>query len=166
MMHRLPVLVRALFCSIVAFAGADALAVEALDPRNAECLSCHAKEMPGIFNQWKHSRHAQVGVGCIDCHAAAKGDLDAYEHHDQLIATLVSPKDCGGCHERITQEVQKSHHATAGLILDSADSYLANAAGGHPVAIAGCESCHGAKVEIDPDSPNKLSQLPPACTRS
>jgi predicted metal-binding protein len=157
MIYRLPRFVRASLCSIIVLTAVDVLAAEILDPRNANCLSCHAKEMPGIFNQWKHSRHAQVGVGCIDCHGAAKADLDAFEHHEELIATLVTPKDCGGCHKRIAAEVQRSHHATAGTILDSADSYLAHAAGGHPVAIAGCESCHGGKVEIDPDSPNKLS---------
>jgi len=40
--------------------------------------------------------------------------------------------------------------ATAGLILDSNDAYLAHVAAGEPVAITGCESCHGAKVQIDP----------------
>jgi hypothetical protein len=30
--------------------------------------------------------------------------------------------------------------------------------GGLPVAILGCESCHGAKVQIDPASPNRLAR--------
>ena len=148
MMHRLLSLARALLFAIGATLGVDAFAVETLDKetldvRNADCLSCHAKEMPGIYNQWRHSRHAEVGVGCIECHAAAKEELDAFEHHDEWIATLVTPKDCGGCHLRITQEVQRSHHATAGQILESADSFLANAAGGHPVASypAWCSPC-------------------------
>jgi hypothetical protein len=54
--------------------------------------------------------------------------------------------------------VDRSYHATAGQILESKDAYLAHAAGGHPAAIAGCESCHGAKVRIDPRSPNKLAR--------
>ena len=29
--------------------------------------------------------------------------------------------------------------------------------GGEPIAIVGCESCHGSKVKIDPSSPNQLS---------
>ena len=44
----------------------------------------------------------------------------------------------------------------AGEILESNDAYLAHAAGGHPITIVGCQSCHGANVRIDPDSPNKL----------
>jgi hypothetical protein len=80
-------------------------------------------------------------------------------HEGALIATLVTPKDCGTCHEKETAEVTASYHAHAGEILESADAYLAHAAGGAPVAIAGCESCHGNKVKIDPDSPNKLHRL-------
>ena len=76
-----------------------------------------------------------------------------------LIATLVTPTDCGKCHEKQALEVGESYHATAGEILDSNDAYLAHAAGGAPVAIADCESCHGAKVIIDSNSPNKLSRL-------
>jgi hypothetical protein len=141
---------------IAGSAGAEDSEVE-LHPSNTECLSCHGKESPGLYKQWAMSRHAGVGVACYECHGAEEGDLDAYEHHGVLIATLVTPNDCGSCHEKITREVQNSHHATAGQILESNDSYLANAAGGHPVAIAGCEGCHGAKVEIDASSPNKLS---------
>jgi hypothetical protein len=74
------------------------------------------------------------------------------------VATLVTPKDCGACHEQEAAEVGSSYHATAGQILDSADAYLAHVVGGLPVAILGCESCHGAKVRIDPDSPNRLAR--------
>ena len=96
---------------------------------------------------------------CLDCHQAAKGDADGFMHEGALIATLVTPKDCGKCHEKEAQQVNDSYHAHAGEILESNDAYLAHAAGGAPVAIAGCESCHGSKVKIDPNSPNKLHRL-------
>jgi hypothetical protein len=54
--------------------------------------------------------------------------------------------------------VAGSYHATAGQILDSQDAYLAHVAAGNPVAILGCESCHGTKVEIDPKAPNRLAR--------
>ena len=54
-----------------------------LSSANAQCLGCHADETPGIINQWKQSRHAQVGVGCRDCHGAKAGEVDAYEHHSK-----------------------------------------------------------------------------------
>jgi hypothetical protein len=122
------------------------------------CTVCHQKNMPALYQQWNMSKHAQNEVSCIDCHGADKADVDAFEHNGATIATLVTPKDCGECHETEAQEVENSYHATAGQILESADAYLAHVAGGHPAAVTGCESCHGTKVVIDPDSPNKLSK--------
>ncbi len=123
-----------------------------------KCMTCHKEKSAGLYQQWFSSNHARHKVTCYDCHAADRGDKDAYEHYGASIATLVTPKDCGRCHEREAQEVGDSYHAHAGKILESKDAYLAHVAAGEPVAILGCESCHGSKVEIDPDSPNKLSR--------
>ncbi|MBN1211895.1 MAG: hypothetical protein JXA92_04900 [candidate division Zixibacteria bacterium] len=122
-----------------------------------KCLTCHKEITPGLYKQWYESPHAAMDIGCIDCHRAESGDVDAFQHEGALIATLVTPADCGQCHDDEAEQVQRSYHATAGEILESADAYLAHVAGGEPVAILGCESCHGAKVEIDPAAPNKLS---------
>ena len=122
-----------------------------------QCMACHKKQSAGLYNQWYASAHAMHNVTCLDCHGAAKKDSDAFEHYGATIATLVTPKDCGLCHPKETEQVDGSHHAKAGQILDSNDAYLAHVAGGHPVAIQGCESCHGAKVKIDKKSANKLS---------
>ncbi|MDQ1354840.1 MAG: hydroxylamine dehydrogenase [Acidobacteriota bacterium] len=127
------------------------------DKTAGNCLTCHKEKTPGLYQQWLNSAHSVNGITCIDCHNAKKGDSDAFMHYDALIATLVTPKDCGQCHEQEMQEVDRSHHAKAGLILESADAYLANAAAGSPAAIQGCESCHGCSVKIDPNSNNKLS---------
>jgi len=122
-----------------------------------QCMVCHKEKTPGLYKQWLNSTHGNNGITCIDCHGAEKDDKDAFNHYNARIATLVTPKDCGNCHEEEMTEVDMSHHAKAGLILESADAYLANTAGGLPAAIQGCESCHGCKVKIDPASPNKLS---------
>ncbi|MCK4856632.1 MAG: hypothetical protein KAT58_01560 [candidate division Zixibacteria bacterium] len=122
------------------------------------CMTCHKEKSPGLYQQWFMSPHAMHKVTCVDCHGAQKGDDDGYLHEGALIATLVTPQDCGACHKKQAAEVENSYHATAGQILDSRDAYLAHVAGGEPVAIAGCESCHGGKVQIDPNSPNKLSR--------
>lgn len=120
------------------------------------CLKCHKESTPGIYMQWKDSKHGENEVSCLDCHGAEKADSDGFMHQGTLIATLVTPKDCGRCHEQESREVGESYHATAGEILESQDAYLAHVAGGHPAVITGCESCHGTKVKIDPGSPNKL----------
>ncbi|MCP4633221.1 MAG: hypothetical protein GY855_09875 [candidate division Zixibacteria bacterium] len=132
---------------------------KSVDPKVAgKCMTCHKELSPGLYRQWYTSEHSTHKVTCIDCHGAEKGESDAFMHEGAYIATLVTPKDCGGCHEKETIEVENSYHATAGQILESADAYLAHVAGGEPVAIMGCESCHGGKVVIDNNSPNKLSR--------
>ncbi|HPF34220.1 MAG TPA: multiheme c-type cytochrome [Candidatus Krumholzibacteria bacterium] len=127
------------------------------DTTEGKCMTCHKEKSPGLYRQWHGSQHAIHNVTCLDCHQAARGDADGFTHEGAFIATLVTPKDCGKCHEKEAREVQASHHATAGEILESNDAYLAHAAGGHPVVITGCENCHGGKVQIDPASPNMLS---------
>lgn len=122
-----------------------------------KCMTCHKEKHPGLYQQWYESAHGEHNVTCISCHRAEKGEPDAFQHYDATIATLVTPKDCGRCHAKESEEVSNSYHATAGQILDSKDAYLAHVAAGEPAAIQGCESCHGGKVEIDPDSPNMLS---------
>jgi len=121
------------------------------------CLTCHKEKSPGIYRQWLNSAHGLHNVSCLDCHGAQKGDSDGFVHYDALIATLVTPKDCGRCHTPEMNEVSRSHHARAGQILESADAYLANATAGYPAAIQGCESCHGCRVKLDLKSPNRLS---------
>ncbi len=123
-----------------------------------KCMTCHKEKSPGLYQQWFMSQHAMHKVTCIECHGAEKGDKDGFMHEGALIATLVTPKDCGACHKKEAEEVENSYHAHAGEILTSQDAYLAHVAGGEPVAITGCESCHGGKVKIDPDSPNMLSK--------
>lgn len=123
-----------------------------------KCVSCHKKENLGLYEQWKNSKHGEAGILCLECHGADIGDADGFEHEGELIATLVTPKDCAACHEVEAEQTMNSYHAHAGEILESADAFLAHVAGGHPAAIVGCESCHGNKVKIDPESPNKLAK--------
>lgn len=123
-----------------------------------KCMTCHKEQSMGLYKQWHSSAHAEHNVTCIDCHGASSSDADAFKHEGAYIATIVTPKDCGKCHEKEAKETENSYHAHAGEILESKDAYLAHVAGGDPIAIVGCESCHGAKVEIDRNSPNKLSK--------
>lgn len=122
-----------------------------------KCMTCHKEKTTGLYQQWYHSEHGKHNVTCYDCHQAEKSDPDAFMHEGALIATMVTPKDCASCHPKEAKQTMESHHATAGQILQSNDAYLAHVIGGHPVAITGCENCHGGKVEIDPKSENKLS---------
>jgi hydroxylamine dehydrogenase len=123
-----------------------------------KCVECHTSTSPSLVEQWRNSKHALRGVGCIDCHEAQKTDKDAWEHEGKLIAVIVSPADCSKCHSKENEQFQSSHHADAGKILGSLDNVLAEVVEGNtgrlgldgqsPAAINGCWQCHGSVVKI------------------
>ncbi len=123
-----------------------------------DCFDCHEEKSPSITDQWVHSKHAEMGVGCFDCHKAEEGDVDAWHHEGQLIATLVTPKDCGECHPDIAAEFQDSHHAAAGQILGSLDNVLGEIVEGVPAANAGCQQCHGSIVTFEMDASGETAR--------
>ncbi len=134
------------------------------------CVECHQKSTPGIIDHWTGSTHAEKGVGCTDCHLAKEADIDGFNHYGQLIATIVTPMDCGRCHLTESREFAASHHSKAGNILASLDNFLAETVEGsrvpfsphsptpgHPIdkvngmasANVGCRQCHGSKVALE-----------------
>ena len=131
------------------------------------CVKCHQQASPGIIDHWKGSTHAVKGVGCVECHQAQKEDADAFDHYGALIAVVVTPRDCGRCHQTETKEFLASHHARAGNILASLDNFLAETVEGARALFnphsptpgrdvsmvngmasfdTGCKQCHGGKV--------------------
>ena len=143
-----------------------------------ECVKCHAQETPGIVEHWKGSTHAAKGVACLDCHKTEPGDADAFSHEGTMIATLVTPLDCGRCHKDESAEFMASHHAKAGNILDSLDNKLAemvegsrspfnphSPTPGHDVtevkglafANTGCQQCHGSKIALQAKDGGEIS---------
>ncbi len=133
----------------------------AFSKESKECITCHVKESEAIVEQWGASRHYRAKVGCFECHQAHPGDKDAFMHHNQRISTIVSPKDCGKCHEKETKEFTDSHHAQAGKILGSLDNVLAEVVEGSRLlktagfpegvsaaAVNGCWQCHGSEVKV------------------
>lgn len=137
----------------------------AYEAKNDECISCHEKPGTGttIVTQWRNSKHGKSGIGCLDCHGANESEPDAFAHHGNVVATIVTPKDCSVCHEKEYNEFTKSHHADAGMIMGSLDNVLAEIVEGHtgynngsnPAASNGCWQCHGSKVEVLKDKNRK-----------
>lgn len=134
----------------------------ALSSQSDDCSDCHSKQNPGLYKEWMASKHHDANVGCYECHKAEAGATDAYKHKGEMITTLVSPKRCAQCHEREVNEFDKSHHATAGLIIGSLDNTLAEIIEGSihpgmtlngesPVAVQGCWQCHGSPVKVSAD---------------
>ena len=132
-----------------------------MSEQSGKCISCHKKKTPSIVQQWGSSKHYGANVGCYECHQADEGDTDAFMHQKQLISIIVSPKDCGNCHEAAVLEMTESHHAKAGRILGSLDNLLAEVIEGNnalitegfpegnsAAAVNGCWQCHGSQVKV------------------
>ena len=119
---------------------------------NKICVECHKYQTPALVMEWERSLHAQKAVGCVDCHKANEGEIDAWQHMGALISTLVTPKDCSNCHATEYKEFSRSHHAKAGEILDSLDNVLAEKVIGLPDnnadAVNGCLQCHGSIIRF------------------
>ncbi len=126
------------------------------------CVECHRKLNPGLYQQWGDSAHFRAGVGCFECHQAEDDDPDVMEDHNgHTISVIVSPKDCARCHAEEVKQFSSSHHAKAGRILGSLDNVLAEVVEGNrglktsafphgtsAVAVNGCWQCHGTEVKV------------------
>jgi hydroxylamine dehydrogenase len=121
------------------------------NPAGEGCVSCHTKASAGLTQQWQESAHARVGVNCMDCHQADKSEADAIEHEGHVIATIVSPKDCGRCHATELEEQQGSVHAEAYSIIKDRIPALAHNVTGFAMQAAGCDQCHGSLVKVKGD---------------
>jgi len=122
---------------------------------NEGCVTCHMKDSPALVMEWEFSKHAKVGIGCIECHVAEKGEVDAWKHEGTYVSVLVTPKDCARCHSKEYEEFSRSHHAKAGEILASLDNVLAEKVAGLPDnnadAVNGCWQCHGTIIKFEKD---------------
>ena len=125
------------------------------DPAGEVCMICHREVTPGIYNQWNESSMGQAGVNCYDCHKAKAEDPDGFEHKER-IAIVVTPKDCGQCHEKEVKEFTGSHHADAIRALDGIDNFLGQAMWGLEDEYKGCAACHGTVLKLQKDGNGKL----------
>ena len=115
------------------------------------CAGCHRKTSAALTQQWKDSAHAAAGVNCMDCHIAEKTDVDAIDHEGYIIATVVSPKDCGRCHEQEYKEQEGSVHAEALTLIEERIPALAGNVSGPAMQAAGCDQCHGSRIKVKGD---------------
>lgn len=163
-MKRILVLLLAVLFTVLGLscpAGAQPWGRTELSKESKECIKCHMKEDLSLYQQWGSSEHFRAKIGCYECHAAKKDEPDAFEHEGSIIATIVSPKDCGRCHARETKEFAESHHSKGGRILGSLDNILAEVVEGNrglvtaafpggnsAAAVNGCWQCHGSQVKV------------------
>ncbi len=162
-MRRKQVLLVAGICALASTAMGQIFAPAEMSSKTKECLECHQKMNPSLYQQWGSSKHYRGNVGCYECHQADADDVDAFKHEGFTISILVTPKDCARCHSQEVDEFTNSHHAKAGRILGSLDNVLAEvvegnkglhtqafAGGVSAAAVNGCWQCHGSEVKVLP----------------
>ena len=81
-----------------------------------QCLSCHKAQDPGIVKDWTHSKHAQNGVGCVECHVVPKDYPTAFKAHpfkgaNWTVQAAVSSVTCAKCHSKEVEEFLNSGHS-------------------------------------------------------
>jgi hypothetical protein len=132
---------------------------------NKACVNCHRQHSAALVMQWEASRHAKVGVGCLDCHQAKVGEAEAWKHEGEVVAALVTPIDCARCHQKEHDEFTRSHHARAGEIIASLDNVIALKIAGTPNnpadAVNGCWQCHGSIVRFRRDAAGQIVRTGP-----
>ena len=134
-------------------AAPEMAAAGVLSEASADCIACHTSSglVQAQIAEWERSTHAMAQVGCYECHQAQAGDVDAMDHNGYTISVLVTPQDCAACHADEAGQFASSRHSQAGDILASLDNILGERVEGVAAAVAGCQQCHGAPVEVRAD---------------
>ncbi|MCL4509577.1 MAG: nitrate reductase [Bacteroidetes bacterium] len=76
-----------------------------------KCATCHQRVTPDIVYQYATSTMAKSGVKCEDCHIVNKNNSMGHDHEGFFITSEPTPKQCGKCHVRETDEFEHSRHA-------------------------------------------------------
>jgi hypothetical protein len=121
--------------------------------KSGYCIDCHRDDTPGIFNEWRDSIHARVGIGCADCHLVVRSDPLGFLHADRFyVSTVVTPFKCAKCHKEQIRDYFTSGHAKSLELLKKMKKDDPR----YPVVVQykkdnfrSCASCHGMEVTLD-----------------
>jgi len=155
MLYRLTI-ISFLFASATIFGLGISREVAAQDETAADkvssntCLTCHKTITPGIVADWQSSKHSTMDIGCADCHIpSVESRPDIQKHYGNNIVVAVTPKDCGKCHNKETEEFLASRHAKGAQFIGSMDNMLGEIVGGPQAVDVGCRQCHGSTLKAD-----------------
>ncbi len=111
------------------------------------CADCHGgrQEMgEPVFVSWGKTRHAQVNVGCEQCHGPGSNHAQA-PGKDNILTypNITRSVVCGQCHGPIYDEFRRSGH-------DEVIQRVIDLAGTNPrVYVATCFRCHSASFRVE-----------------
>lgn len=115
----------------------------------SKCIQCHMEINQNLVYQWEISKHAQNKVGCYECHLASDTDNDAYEHSGFLISSVITPADCGKCHEQEYKSFSTSKHANAAKLLSETNELVEKGYIWQDALEFGCYACHGTEIKTN-----------------
>ncbi|HEY1264510.1 MAG TPA: ammonia-forming cytochrome c nitrite reductase subunit c552, partial [Terriglobales bacterium] len=130
---------------------------------SGKCAECHARTQYSIVHEYEMSKHARLGVNCLDCHQPAQGQ-QGHEHNGFTIVSNLTAGNCRRCHEDIYQQFLRSRHAAVSWAavrgeqaftpeqVKFAETYQPGGVKrpphafvgleGGPAMTSGCEQCH------------------------
>jgi hypothetical protein len=77
-----------------------------------KCAECHRQETAAIVAQYEASKHADVGVSCLECHRPLEGQ-ESVDHRGFEITQNPTAKNCAQCHATEYEQFTKSRHAAS-----------------------------------------------------
>lgn len=78
---------------------------------NDACVTCHARNTPGIVEQYGHSTMAAADVRCQDCHEVEADYPGAVDHEGTFVLPSPTAAMCQKCHANEVAQFNQSRHA-------------------------------------------------------
>jgi nitrate/TMAO reductase-like tetraheme cytochrome c subunit len=117
-----------------------------LSEETQKCIECHQREKVSLvsLNDWRRSKHAQVGVGCEECHIPVDKAPETVKAStaaclDKRVRRNVSALNCAECHQTQFKQFSEGKHALAWIAM-SAIPMTAKLP--KEIAERGCGGCH------------------------
>ena len=130
-------------------------AIETAQPNAAmvrasgKCAECHRQETQAMVVEFERSRHATMGVTCLDCHRPQEHQ-EGMEHRGFAIAKHLTAANCSQCHQAQYQQFLRSRHAAPAYAAVAGESAFT------PEQVAFAEQYHHGAVKR---APNPLVSL-------
>jgi len=127
------------------------------------CAACHRNETSAVVHQYERSKHASVGVNCLQCHRPVEGQTPT-EHNGFTIATRLTSANCKQCHPTEYAQFERSRHGLPAFaavegVASASEAQITLAERYHPgavrrppnalaiqqgggVKVKGCVACH------------------------
>lgn len=90
--------------------------VNALENSTNECAACHARNTPGIVQQYGYSSMAAAEVLCEDCHVVPQDYAGAVEHEGTYVLPSPTSAMCARCHSVEVSQFNQSRHGLPAYI--------------------------------------------------